>query len=60
MNAECEVVMLALAELEKQSREKDERISRLEHRVRELEGRADAHGMFIERHARCVTRQERQ
>lgn len=42
-------VMLAMAVLAKNDREKDDRISRLEHRVQELEGRADAYGLFMER-----------
>lgn len=53
-------VMLALAVLAKNDREKDERISRLEHRVQELEGRIDAHGMFIERASRRTPLREQQ
>lgn len=45
-------IMLAIAELAKQNRELAERISRLEHRVHELEGRIDAHGIYIEK--RCL------
>lgn len=47
-----DTVMLAMAELAKQVRELTDRVSRLEHaRVQDVQ-RIDAHGLFVERHAR--------